>query len=308
MISTAFARHGRTAALVMMVLSSFLWSTAGVVTRHLDAARGLEITFWRSFFTLISLGLILRLWRGAGLMRSIIAGGPKLWASGICWSIMFTAFMIALTLTTVANVLVTMALAPFLTALVARAVTGQALPRRTWWAILLAGIGIAGIFGGQISEGGSSGMSGLLVALCVPFAAAVNWTLVKQSGDSDMVPAILIGAAVSSLVTLPLAWPLSASYHDIALLAGLGVMQLAIPCSLAIIAARALSAPEVSLLALLEIIFGIALAWLGAGEQPGTNVLIGGAIVIGALAGNEWLGLRQARALMSDVAILRPAD
>lgn len=308
MISTALARHGRAAALTMMVLASFLWSTAGVVTRHLDAARGLEITFWRSFFTLLSLGLILRLWRGPGLTRSVIAGGPKLWASGICWSIMFTAFMIALTLTTVANVLVTMALAPFLTALVARAVTGQALPRRTWWAILLAGIGIVGIFGSQMSGGGNSGMSGLLVALCVPFAAAANWTLVKQSGDSDMVPAILIGAGVSSLATLPLAWPLSASHHDIALLAGLGLTQLAIPCSLAIIAARVLSAPEVSLLALLEIIFGIGLAWFGAGEQPDANVLIGGAMVIGALAGNEWLGLRQARARVSDVAILRPAD
>ncbi|MCF8197286.1 MAG: DMT family transporter [Sulfuritalea sp.] len=305
-MSSSVHPHGR--AVLLMVLASFLWSIAGVVTRHLDAARGLEITFWRSFFTLLSLGLILRLWRGPGLMRSLVAGGPKLWVSGICWSIMFTAFMIALTMTTVANVLVTMALAPFLTALVARVVTGQALPRRTWWAILLAGIGIVGIFGGQMSEGGSNSMSGLLVALCVPFAAAANWTLVKQSGDSDMVPAILIGAAVSSVVTLPLAWPLSASHHDIALLAGLGLMQLAIPCSLAIIAARALSAPEVSLLALLEIIFGIALAWLGAGEQPGANVLVGGAMVIGALIGNEWLGLRQARALVSNATILRPAD
>jgi hypothetical protein len=32
--------------------------------------------------------------------------------------------------------------------------------------------------------------------------------------------------------------------------------------------ARVLKAPEVSLLALLEMIFGIALAWFGANEQP----------------------------------------
>ena len=298
--------RGRVAALMLMVLASFLWSTAGVVTRHLDSAQSLEITFWRSFFTLLSLGLILRFWRGPGLVRRIFAAGPILWASGVCWSIMFTAFMIALTLTTVANVLVTMAIAPLLTALVARIASGHALPQRTWWAIFLAGIGIAGIFGGQLSEAGS--VSGLLVALCVPFAAAVNWTLVKQSGDSDMVPAILIGAGISSLATLPLAWPLSASNHDIALLAGLGVLQLAVPCSLAIIAARSLSAPEVSLLALLEIIFGIGLAWFGASEQPGSNVLVGGAMVIFALAGNEWLGMRQARATASRVTILRPAD
>ncbi|MCF8150500.1 MAG: DMT family transporter [Burkholderiaceae bacterium] len=294
MTSTAYAGHGR--AVALMVVASFLWSTAGVVTRHLDAARGLEITFWRSFFTLVSLGLILRLWRGPGLTRRLVSGGRYLWASGVCWAIMFTAFMIALTMTTVANVLVTMAIAPLLTALVARAASGHALPQRTWWAIVLAGVGIAGVFGGQVSGAASEGLAGLLVALCVPCAAAVNWTLVKKSASADMVPAILIGAGLSSLATLPLAWPLSASLHDIGWLAFLGLMQLAVPCSLAIVAARTLSAPEVSLLALLEIIFGIGLAWLGAGEDPDINVLLGGMLVISALAGNEWLGLRQARA------------
>lgn len=293
MSSTQVITHGR--AVGLMVVASFLWSTAGVVTRHLDAARGLEITFWRSFFTLLSLAVILRIWRGPGLARKLVAAGPGLWASGACWGTMFTAFMMALTLTTVANVLVTMALGPLLSALVARAAGGHSLPRRTWWAIALAGLGIAGVFGGQVSAAGGAGLLGLLVALAVPVAAAVNWTLVKKAGGVDMIPAILVGAILSCLTTLPLAWPLTASAHDIALLAGLGLTQLAIPCSLAIIAARRLSAPEVSLLALLEIIFGIGLAWLGAGERPSINVLAGGLLVIGALAGNEWLGLRQAR-------------
>ena len=69
---------------------------------------------------------------------------------------------------------------------------------------------------------------------------------------------------LSSLATLPLAWPLSASGHDMALLAALGFGQLAVPCALAVVCARVLSAPEVSLLALLEVLFGIGLAWLGA--------------------------------------------
>ena len=32
-----------------------LWSMAGVVTRHLEQARSFEVTFWRSFFTVLSL-------------------------------------------------------------------------------------------------------------------------------------------------------------------------------------------------------------------------------------------------------------
>ena len=56
---------------------------------------------------------------------------------------------------------------------------------------------------------------------------------------------------------------------------------------------RVLKAPEVSLLALLEVIFGITLAWLGANEEPGSTVLKGGSLVIGALVANELLGWRQ---------------
>jgi drug/metabolite transporter (DMT)-like permease len=95
------------------------------------------------------------------------------------------------------------------------------------------------------------------------------------------------------LYTWPLAWPLTASSHDLQWLALLGLVQLAIPCVLAVMCARVLQAPEVSLLALLEVIFGIALAWWGAHEVPKPQVLQGGLLVLLALATNEWLGWKQ---------------
>jgi len=51
--------------------------------------------------------------------------------------------------------------------------------------------------------------------------------------------------------------------------------------------------PEIALLALLEVIFGIVLAWIGADEIPSQTVLAGGALVIGALVVNEVVGWRQ---------------
>jgi drug/metabolite transporter (DMT)-like permease len=86
-----------------------------------------------------------------------------------------------------------------------------------------------------------------------------------------------------------MAWPLKATLHDVVLLGGLGFYQLAVPCVLSVWCAKVLKAPEVSLLALLEVPFGIALAWLGANEAPDAAVLSGGALVIAALAGNEAL-------------------
>ena len=70
------------------------------------------------------------------------------------------------------------------------------------------------------------------------------------------------------------------------------MFQLAIPCVLAVRLSRSLAAPEISLLALLEIIFGIAWAWIGANEQPAPQVLAGGALVLGTLAVNEAWRMR----------------
>mgnify|MGYP000553887772 CR=1 FL=1 len=52
-------------------------------------------------------------------------------------------------------------------------------------------------------------------------------------------------------------------------------------------------APEIALLALLEVLFGVAWAWVGAGERPPASVLFGGALVLGALAANEAFALRR---------------
>jgi drug/metabolite transporter (DMT)-like permease len=282
-----------TRAVWLMVLVTLMWATAGVVTRHLEQARSFEVTFWRSLFTVLALLVILPAWQGRAVFHKIRRGGAALWVSGVCWCVMFTAFMVALTMTSTANVLVTMSVGPLFTAVAARVFIGHRLPIRTWLAIAVAGAGIVWMYGSQFGQGA---MAGSVVALCVPVAVACNWTVMQHAHarglDIDLVPAVLIGAALSALVTLPLAWPFRANAHDLGLLGFLGLFQLAIPCVLSVLCARVLKAPEVALLALLEVVFGIALAWLGAGEVPAGTVLSGGSLVIGALLANELMGWR----------------
>ncbi len=296
-------RLTHTRAVLLMVLITLLWSIAGVVTRHLDAARSFEVTFWRSLFNALALTGALLALRGPDFWRGIKGGWP-LWASALCWTVMYTNFMLAITLTTVATVLVTMAIAPLVTALFARAWLKHRLPLRTWLAIAVAGAGIAWMFGAQaLADPGS--LLGIAVALGVPLAGAANWTLLqylqqrhREQPDidaPDMLPAVLLGAIGSALVTLPLALPFSANGHDLGLLALLGVVQLAVPCLLVIQVAKVLPAPEVSLIGLLEVIFGVLLAWVGAGEAPGQSALFGGALVITALLVNEAIALRERR-------------
>jgi drug/metabolite transporter (DMT)-like permease len=203
-----------------------------------------------------------------------------------------------------------MSVAPLLSALFSRVFLRHRLPTRTWVAIGVAGLGIGWMFAHELLAGGAS-VRGTLVAVMVPIAGAANWTLLQYLSDRqaspddsrpheadeppDMLAAVLIGAVGSALLTLPLSLPFQATGHDLGLLALLGVVQLAIPCLLAVRVAAVLPAAEMSLLGLLEVVLGVLWAWLWGGEQPAASALSGGALVLLALVGNEAFGLLRAR-------------
>ena len=100
---------------------------------------------------------------------------------------MFTAFMVALTLTAVANVLITLALGPLITALFSWLITGQRLPLRTWCAVGLAGMGIGWMFASQIDVAATGFWLGVTVAIAVPIAGAF------QLGSTQSVARTRIG-------------------------------------------------------------------------------------------------------------------
>ncbi|HYD60689.1 MAG TPA: DMT family transporter [Noviherbaspirillum sp.] len=282
-----FTSHQR--AILLMIIAPTLWSIAGVLTRHLDSARGFELTFWRSFFSAIFVAGALMFQQGpGGVVRTVRAVGGLGILSGMMWCVMFVCFMFALTRTTVANTLIVMSVSPLLTAFLAWMVLKERIAQRTWLAIMAAFIGISWMFVNSMSEVGGQHLVGMLIASAVPVAAAVNLIAIKRAGHGvDLIPAVLLGSVFSAALMLPFAWPLQTSLHDIAILATLGFFQLGLPCMLMVRAMKHLSAPEVSLLALLEVLLGPLWAWMWAGEVPATETLIGGAVVIGALVFNE---------------------
>jgi len=283
-----------------MIIAPLLWSIAGVVTRNLSPelqAQGrFEITFWRSLFAALFVGGYLLLVRRdfAGALRR--AGLPGV-LSGCMWATMFVCFMLALTLTSTANTLIVLAVAPLATTLLAWAVLKSPIAPRTWAAVGIAMAGIAWMFAGSLRIESPRSVLGMLIAFGAPLASAINVVLLKKRGAQvDLVPAVFLGGAISAALMLPLAVPFIATPRDVALLALLGCFQLGLPCMLLVIAARHLSATEIALLALLEVLFGPLWAWLGAGEEPAATTLAGGALVLAALLLNELAGTRRGNA------------
>jgi drug/metabolite transporter (DMT)-like permease len=271
-----------------MIAAPVLWSSAGVVTRHIQRAEPFEQVFWRSLFAFGFVFVVLLLQKAHPWKAVRAAGVPGL-VSGLMWAIMFTAFLFALSLTTTANALVVMSVSPLLTALFASMFLKDPVPIRTWIAAGAAAVGIAWMFGSSLEKH----FLGMAVAFLIPVAAAINVVVLRASAAKlDLVPAVMLGGGLSCLIALPFALPFSATPRDVTLLAFLGVTQLGLPCMLLVLASRALLAPEIALLGLLEVVLGPLWVWLGAGEEPGAATLTGGAIVLAALATNELAALR----------------
>jgi drug/metabolite transporter (DMT)-like permease len=291
------ALHRR--SLLLMLAATFLWSIAGVFTRHLEGARSWEVTFWRSFFAaLFMLGVLIwtRREQGpAGAWRAVRATGWPGVVSGAMWATMFTCFMLALMQTTTANTLIVNSLSPLFAAALSWLVLRQPIAARTWLAILVAMGGMAWMFGAGLAADRAA-FAGTLIAFGVPAAAAINVVTLKKVGhDVDLVPGVLLGAALSALIALVPALPFHATAGDVAILALLGFCQLGLPCMLMVKASRHLAAPELSLLTLLECVEGPLWSWLFAGEAVAPSTLTGGSVVLAALVLNGVAGMRVRR-------------
>ncbi len=286
----------RPVALALMVFAPVLWSMGGVLTRGIERAGAFEIAFWRSSFAALFVAAALAALQGSGAWRALRAAGTVGMVSGALWAIQFTAFIVALTLTSTANVLVINSIGAFLTALLAWRVLREPISARTWIAIALATAGMGVMFGAGLQEGDGRQLAGMLIAFSIPVAGAINIIVMRHSAARiDLLPAVLLGGLMSAAFTLPFALPFAATSRDFAILATLGVFQLGLPCMLLVLASRTLYAPEMALLGLLEVVLGPLWAWLGAGEVPAGATLAGGIVILSAVAGNQlWTWSRGA--------------
>ena len=279
--------------LLLMIGAGLCWSTGGVLVRSTELANGWEIVFWRSVFMVLTLGAILTVWHRGAVLRKFAAVGVWGVVSGAFLAMTFFFFILAVTMTTVANTLVTMSIMPFIAALLGWVALKEPIVPRTWVAMGAAAAGRIMMFAASLAGDGAAGM---LVALGVPFAFAVNLIVLRRHATQvDMVPTVLIAGIISVLVALPCALPFSASLHDVLVLAVMGAVQLGIGCMLMTLAARDLSAAEIGLLSLLETTFGPIWVWVGIGERPTDVALVGGLVVVGALTLNGLFGLFQER-------------
>src|SRR5579884_3635008 len=264
----AQVRRGR----VFVALAAVAWSTAGILQRELSVGVATQLA-GRALFAYLAVAE-----RGAvaPAFRAIGAGGL---AIGALMAVSSGSFIVALNHSSVANILFMLALAPLLAAVLGM-VVGERVIRRTWLAMAVALGGVAVMVGGP-TRPSSLGL-GLSLLMTVSFAATM--VITRHKRDVSMAPATCLSQVLVLVAAAPFAHPGTADGRDLALMAALGVGQIGLGLVFFTIGGRLIPAAEVALITLLEVVLGPLWVWIFRSEQPGAATLVGGAIVLGAVA------------------------
>jgi drug/metabolite transporter (DMT)-like permease len=274
------AMLGRGARGEMLILASVLaFSTAGYFTRLIQQDVW-TVLFWRGIFGgLFIAGYIVWRHRGATFdaVRSI---GPIGLLVATCSTVSTICFVNALRLTTVADVNIIYAIAPFVAAALAWLWTGARERRSTLLASLVALCGVAVMFDAARLEGH---LFGDLLAVTMTVLLSAMMVVIRHNQHVSMLPAACLSAFLSAIAVLPLAHPATAFGPQFVWFVLFGTTQFGLGLLLLTLGTRLISAARSALIGALEVPLACVWVWLAFGEVPSTASFAGGAIVMFAV-------------------------
>jgi drug/metabolite transporter, DME family len=268
---------------IASVTATLLWSLSGVFTRHMESTDAWLLNGWRGLATAVCLGIFLAAtYRGRLLGQFRRIEGKALLTCAGFFAAGSTLYLTALKQAPVANVSCLTASSPVFAAFLAWIFLRERGDGRIWLATVLAIGGTAVIFMDGVALGWHN-LAGNGFALATAFCFAGQTVALRRFRSVDMVPAIAIGALAVFLILGVAFGHLAISSHDLKVVLLMGAIQLAAPIALYVYAARHVTAMQLSLITLLDVVFNPLWAWIGAGEVPQRNALIGGMVIVGAV-------------------------
>ncbi|NBS59335.1 MAG: EamA family transporter, partial [Betaproteobacteria bacterium] len=126
-----------------------------------------------------------------------------------------------------------------------------------------------------------------------PASFTVSYILLRRApARMDPTATSMLAALFAALAVLPFAWPVAWPAHDLPVILAMGVAQTGMGMVLMSLAINRLSAGELGMVGLLEMVLAPVWVWLVLGERPADASLAGGAIVVGAVFANQLYALR----------------
>jgi drug/metabolite transporter (DMT)-like permease len=266
----------------LVAAAAVAWSTAGYFSELVHVAL-FPTLVWRNVFGgTFMLGFMIATQRGAAIaaFRSL---GRIGWLAATVNGLSMICYLGALRHTSVANVVVIYATAPFVAAGIAFLLYRDRATRRTLatGAIALAGVAIT--VGGTPS---TTGLFGDLLAVGMTFGLAIFTIIARRHRDRSMLAAATASAWIGALVALPFADTLRVSTVQLGQLALFGVTSFGLGLILYSIGARHLHAARSALITALDTPLAPLWVWIAFGQSPAVAAVIGGVLVMVAVVTN----------------------
>jgi drug/metabolite transporter (DMT)-like permease len=260
------------------------WSTAGYFT-HLIHVGIFPMLVWRNLFGgIFMLGFVVYTHRGTTL-HAFRTLGRVGWSVAVLNGFSMVCYLAALRHTSVANVVVIYATAPFVAAGLAYLLYRDRASRRT---LVTGVIALVGVTITVLGTPGPTGLLGDLFAGGMTLAVAIFTIVARRHRDRSMIAAAAASAWVGILIALPFTSTSSLSVTPLQLLelALFGVMSFGLGLLLYTMGARHLHAARSALISALDTPLAPLWVWLAFGLRPAVASVIGGGIVLTAVITN----------------------
>ena len=182
------------------------------------------------------------------------------------------------------------AMAPMLSAFLGAFFLKEIPDKKTWFAIIITFLSVTYIFYDSVKLGNIIGdIFGFITAL----GLAINANLARYAKDRDLVPAAVIGKLGTAAFAFIFVKDLSLINADFIIVPLMCVMCVAIPFVLVTIAPRFITAAEVNLFFLLEVIVGPIWVWMVISEKPSLETILGGVVIIVTIGVHSFLAIKK---------------
>ena len=265
---------------ILLLFGGFCLSWGGFVIRSFEEASVWQILLLRSFFFMIALIIFLAITYKKNTIKILKDAGLPAVIGGLVMSLSFIAFVVAMTNTTVANVVFIISTQTMFLAIFGYFYLKEKVSLISFISILLAMSGITIMVGDSLFSGS---FFGNLVALAIPINFSILVMIIRKNKNLDMVPAIFYSGIFSIIYGLVLSESYIFTNHDILMGFFLGVPQLAFGFICITIGSRSTPSATIGILMLSETICAPIWVLLFLNEIPPVSTLIGGFIIIIAI-------------------------
>ena len=265
---------------ILLLFGGFCLSWGGFIIRSFEEATVWQILLLRSVFFMIALMFFLFTTYKKNTIKIIKDAGYPAVIGGLVMSLSFIAFVVSMSITSVANVVFIISTQTMFLAIFGYIYLKEKVSLISFFSIVLAMGGITIMVGDSLSTGS---FFGNIIALAIPINFSILVMIIRKNKNLDMVPAIFYSGIFSIIYGLILSETLVFTSHDILMGFFLGVPQLAFGFICITIGSRTTPSATIGLLMLTETLFAPIWVWLFLNEIPPLSVLIGGCVIITAI-------------------------